>query len=164
MTQEDKQLLLCDLCGRLPYKVKVYHPDYDEPQTLDTIFTPEAYSGGAIRCDVDDNWENPHTLEDCRPYLRPMSSITEDEIIELVHELTSGQGRAQDIDIEDKSCRICYEMPLEFYLPFNIEDVVNGFFGIEGFDSLNALHLDYRGLINKNLAIEVTEENNPYKD
>lgn len=158
MTQEDKQLLLIDLCGRLPYEVKCKYYDCCEGD----------YGEGTI-CGFErhkyiqiDGVCIP--IEEVKPYLRPLSSITEDEIIELVHELTSGQGRAQDIDIEDKSCRICYEMPLEFYLPFNIEDVVNGFFGIEGFDSLNALHLDYRGLINKNLAIEVTEENNPYKD
>jgi hypothetical protein len=30
-------------------------------------------------------------------------------------------------------------------------------------DYLNAHHLDYRGLIPKGLAIEVTESNNPYK-
>ena len=92
MTKEEKDKLFKYLCMTLPYGVKVYHPDYDEPQTLDTIFTPEAYSGGAIQCDVDDNWEKPHTLEDCRPYLRPMSSMTEEEkeefeIIENTHEI-----------------------------------------------------------------------------
>jgi hypothetical protein len=30
-------------------------------------------------------------------------------------------------------------------------------------DWLNAHHFDYRGLIPKSLAIEVTKENNPYK-
>jgi hypothetical protein len=32
------------------------------------------------------------------------------------------------------------------------------------FHWLNAHHFDYRGLIEKGLAIEVTEENNPYKE
>jgi hypothetical protein len=32
------------------------------------------------------------------------------------------------------------------------------------FDWLNKHHFDYRGLIEKGLAIEVTEENNPYKE
>ena len=31
-------------------------------------------------------------------------------------------------------------------------------------DFLLAHHFDFRGLIEKGLAIEVTEENNPYKD
>jgi hypothetical protein len=34
---------------------------------------------------------------------------------------------------------------------------------IETYDWLNKNHFDYRGLIEKDLAIEVTEENNPYK-
>ena len=33
---------------------------------------------------------------------------------------------------------------------------------IKPFDYLNSIHVDYRGLIEKGLAIEVTEENNPY--
>ena len=32
------------------------------------------------------------------------------------------------------------------------------------YDWLNAHHFDYRGLIEKGLAIEVEENNNPYKD
>lgn len=35
---------------------------------------------------------------------------------------------------------------------------------LESYDWLNAHHFDYRGLIEKGLAIEVTEENNPYKE
>lgn len=33
---------------------------------------------------------------------------------------------------------------------------------IESFDYLTSIHIDYRGLIPMGLAIEVTEENNPY--
>ena len=36
--------------------------------------------------------------------------------------------------------------------------------GIELIDWYNANHIDYRGLIEKGLAIEVTEENNLYKE
>lgn len=32
------------------------------------------------------------------------------------------------------------------------------------YDWLNAHHFDYRGLIEKGLAIKVTEDNNPYKN
>ena len=35
---------------------------------------------------------------------------------------------------------------------------------LEYLDWLNKNHFDYRGLIEKGLAIEVTKENNPYKD
>lgn len=33
----------------------------------------------------------------------------------------------------------------------------------EALDYLNSIHVDYRELIEKGLAIEVTDENNPYK-
>lgn len=36
--------------------------------------------------------------------------------------------------------------------------------GIDLIDWYNANHIDYRGLIEKGLAIKVTEENNPYKE
>ena len=86
MTQEDKQLLLVDFCGRLPYRVIVHHPDYDEPQTLDTVLTPDAWLEGGIMCTADDHWDSPHDIRCCKPYLRPMSSMTEDEKKEY-HEL-----------------------------------------------------------------------------
>lgn len=41
MTQEEKDLVFQDLCARLPYGVIVYHPDYDGPETLDTVFSPD---------------------------------------------------------------------------------------------------------------------------
>ena len=88
---EDKELLLADLCARLPYNVKVSHPDYgDEPQILDTIFNYEAWNGGAIQCAVDDIDEEKHQLIKCRPYLRPMSSMTEEEMKEY-HSLIEEQ-------------------------------------------------------------------------
>ena len=33
----------------------------------------------------------------------------------------------------------------------------------EALDYFNSIHADYRGMIEKGLAIEVTDENNPYK-
>ena len=68
-------------------------------------------------------------MEMVKPYLRPMSSMT---------------------DEEQYMCRIK-----------GGEDLAGGV-GNES-DYLNSIHVDYRGLIEKGLAIEVTEENNPYK-
>ena len=61
-----------------------------------------------------------------KPYLRPMSSMTDEENKKLD----------------------------EIWIKHTIE---------EGADYLNSIHVDYRGLIEKGLAIAVTEENNPYK-
>ena len=59
MTQEEKQLLLKDLCARLPYKVVV--TDGVEDYLLTSPFLYRYIEMG------------------CRPYLRPMSSMTEEE-------------------------------------------------------------------------------------
>ena len=88
MTQEDKNLLLQDLCGRLPYGVIVQVNDvlrgtYD--RRLVQIFC-DRVSWVQVFCDTEScsvNVCNP--LKECfcidsvKPYLRPMSSITEEE-------------------------------------------------------------------------------------
>lgn len=76
MTQEDKQLLLKDLSARLPYGVKILQGGV-VIETLQSI------------CKVGDNdyTVNPITndmyngfhIEQVKPYLRPMSSMTEEE-------------------------------------------------------------------------------------
>ena len=125
MTQEDKQLLLKDLCARLPYGVKFLREswNYELDQELSVIEILE---------DIDkDGYINNtkvYTVEDIKPYLRPKSSMTE----------------------EEKEERKGYT-------------IVGGGWTNDGFDWLNKNHFDYRGLITKGLAIEVTEENNPYK-
>ncbi len=65
MTKEEKQLLLKDLCARLPYGVKVTNG-------IHTI-TLKPCSDASIII------KNEHIL----PYLRPMSSMTEEEEKEL---------------------------------------------------------------------------------
>ena len=70
MTQEEKKLLLIDLCGRLPYGVKVHITDewfYDKIEPYDR----------RLDCDVIKSIrENQYTV---KPYLRSMGSMTEEE-------------------------------------------------------------------------------------
>ena len=76
MKQEEKQLLLADLCARLPYGVYVtYRINKDETERA-TIF-----NGNYAR----DLMEGHSMWIDFKPYLRPMSSMTEDEIYEWTH-------------------------------------------------------------------------------
>ena len=69
MTQEEKQLLFKDLCARLPYGVKLrYVEDLVVKKeshiiTLNNIYLEHILNGDA----------------DIKPYLRPMSSMTEEE-------------------------------------------------------------------------------------
>ena len=67
MTQEQKELLLKDLCARLPYGVKVDINFYDTTKELSCDLIRDLFLG-----------------EKClRPYLRPMSSMTEEEQFQL---------------------------------------------------------------------------------
>ena len=67
MTQEDKKLLLKDLCARLPYEVQC--------EIGGLKHGPYTFTG--------DDVEDLITGRMFKPYLRPMSSITEDESNEL---------------------------------------------------------------------------------
>ena len=130
MAQEEKQLLLKDLCARLPYGVLCYINDDDTstPRKLSRIEVDELdgilldFWTGREDCPFMQVY-----LSEVKPYLRPMSSMTDEEYAEyvrLVHE-----GYAHDT-----------------------------------VDYLNSIHVDYRGLIQRGLAIKVTEENNSYKE
>lgn len=130
MTQKDIQLLLVDLSARLTYGVmiEVQH-ELGKLTSIDIDDNDEIiiYSG-----DCDEDAE----IEYCKPYLRPMSSMTVKEKNEF-EEILEGYDESNS--------------------PFD------GFSFGSDTDWLNAHHFDYRGLIEKGLAIEVTEENNPYK-
>ena len=88
MTQEDKQLLLRDLCARLPYGVKVEAVPYVDPQILcsiDPIRKEFRLDFGEYRNIFATNWVGEE-YSIVKPYLRPMSSMTEEEKEELKQE------------------------------------------------------------------------------
>ena len=140
MTQEEKQLLLKDLCSRLPYGVKAQMggeicslEELDRTETSCGIKHPDGHFSG-------------HDIEDVKPYLRPMSSMTVDEMKTFPYPYYF-----EWIDIDRKTlcsndeCRPC----LDF-------DEIMGIT-----DWLNKNHFDYRGLIPMRLALEAPE--NMYK-
>lgn len=123
MTQEEKQLLLRDLCGRLPYGVKFQGEDSN-------VYTLDAANYFALQ------------VEDVvfKPYLRPMSSMTEEERRCLLEEL------GFDEDLENGELN---DFGSYVYRSVNVLPL---------FDWLNSHHLDYRGLIEKGLVLEVPED------
>ena len=146
MTQKDKELLLKDLCARLPYGVMCIfsEPPYGE--------ITEPLKMGGLRAFIEDKWK-------VKPYLRPMSSITEEEAKELsilygFKDILSIKITDEYIDVvvDDGVCSA--ETRTIWY-----DEIISS---IEIFDWLNAHHFDYRGLIEKGLAIAVTKENKPY--
>ena len=134
MTQEDKELLLKDLSSRLPYGVIINTTEgYGHLCSINqTIFGNEY--GINIKATKRDYFNDREC--NIKPYLRPMSSMTEEEINEF-HKL--------------RLIHINYGLePLQCVLSVN------------EIDWLNKKMFDYRGLIPKGLAIAVTKDNNPY--
>lgn len=81
MTQEQKDLLIKDLCARVPYGVKYmrYSWNYDTDQELPVIETLEF-----VDKDGYINHRRVYTVDDIKPYLRPMSSMTGVEMLEYL--------------------------------------------------------------------------------
>lgn len=134
MTQEEKQLLLQDLCARLPYNVVIRCTDNDTD----------------YKCFLTTNILNEllHNIEyyDYKPYLRPMSSMTEDEFKELKNVTDLNYDQLELVFWPDGSAT------LEFYL-----EEVPQYCVINVFNWLNKNHFDYRGLITMGLALEAPE-------
>ena len=136
MTQEEKSLLLKDLCCRLPYGVKFGIGSaklgrYDLTD-IDVKKEKVRYSNGLYA-----------DLERCKPYLRPMSSMTEEEKRELAEEQKKDEElflyiihKSQEGD----------DSLLGTAIPHYAEDWAN------------KNHFDYRGLIPMGLALGAPED------
>ena len=149
MTQEDKQLLLQDLCARLPYGVEIY---YSETVPISTLKTINSEKGTCIVYDHS-QWyrHSKFHIEEIKPYLRLMSSMTEEESAELSNIIS---------EWFDKELFYLTEESFLEYALSKINYSINPLL----FDWLNKKMFDYRGLIKRGLAITVTEENNPYRE
>lgn len=153
MIQEDKELLLRDLCARLPYGAKIELTWWvmGEGTCINTTLEPDHIE--QLLNDEDGNIE-------VKPYLRPMSSMTEEEAKELsilcdITDILSIKITDEyiDFEVDDGFCSI--DTKIIWY-----NDIISS---IETFDWLNKNHFDYRNLIQIGLAIAVTKENNPYE-
>lgn len=83
MTQEHKDLLLKDLCGRLPYFTKVQIKN--EIIVLDSICYDDGYHFNFIGEDKEGV-----NIEEIKPYLFPLSSMTEEQTEELIKLINTG--------------------------------------------------------------------------
>lgn len=126
----EQELLLKDLSARLPYEVfcEVEHKDSEgwksEIMKLNGVYTDECYfinSKGSV-------YSNSF-----KPYLRPMSSMTEEEKKEY------------------------YTFQYKFTLQTHEYQELNKETLLEYLDWLNSHHFDYRGIIEKGLALEALE-------
>ena len=121
MTKEEKQLLIKDLCARLPYKVKGVYARTDIKNLSICEITTHLYG------EMEESLNGKEKYEFI-PYLRPLSSMTKEEKDEIV-KLHVDKRCVYALELCDADC-------VDFY---------------------NAHHIDYRGLIEKGLALEAPE-------
>ena len=121
MTQEQKDLLLKDLCARMPYGVIL-----NCCKTVNETLTLIDYKGLV---------NNDYDIDKVKPYLFPMSSMTEKQKEEF-----NTQSLKLQLQVIDEE--IMYEKATEFEVDF-----------------YNKHHLDWRGLIPLGLAIDATNLN-----
>ena len=148
MIQEDKELLLKDLSARLPYGVKVeakgllktIADDYDDRNiinayVLNGLNLRDYFKTYSIDCIEKVPLFNRKGVCNIKPYLFPMSSMTEEQKDYIRN-------------------RFCYDWDGEPYeiwrYKIDIEDAESLV------DWFNKNHLDHRGLIPKNLALDAT--------
>ena len=134
MTQEDKDLLLRDICARLPYGVKIalknngsYHHENVSKKGDVTIDKLKGFTGSYFNIYHNNllDWEwydDDIDIEDIKPYLFPLSSMT---------------------DEEEEEYNTMYEENRYSWR----ENIIDWF---------NKNHFDYRGLNPKGLANEAT--------
>jgi len=143
MTQEDKkQLLMKDLCARLPFNVKCYDFWYnDEGDKIDTILTLDCIYPSIMKYKYKET-DAKHNIERIKPYLRSMSSMTEEEKEKLRQEyLKDEKLYAECITMAEHNDNSMHGKVIPHFAA----------------DWCNEHHFDYRGLIPKGLAIDVTE-------
>ena len=79
MTQEEKELLLRDLCARLPYGVIIKHKD-EHGRSIDARLV--GYNGDWFNYYIDDLCFHLK-IHEFKPYLRPIHKLTKEELEEL---------------------------------------------------------------------------------
>ena len=129
MTQSEKELLIKDLCGRIPYGVKV-NEEIQGKFTLIGLTNERAFT----TCEVE-GCHNDFPIELIKPYLFPMSSMTEEQKQYLKN-------------------RFCYEWNGEPYDLWKCQIEIGD--ADELIDFFHKNHLDYHNLIPRGSAIDAT--------
>ena len=132
MIREEKDLLLKDLCARLPYGVKIELTWWvmGEGMYINTTLEPDHIE--QLLNDEDGDTE-------IKPYLRPLSSMTKEESAEVSNIISEWY---------DEELFVLTEEPFLEYALSKINYSINP----RLFDWLNKKMFDYRGLIPKGLA------------
>lgn len=145
MTKEERELVLKDICSRLPYGVIVQTTFNHLTLVNNAIAEKEEHEDVVL--DIDNFSTIINIGEDIpKPYLRPLSSMTE-EAFEYLNKM-GVENSLRCIEIDDP--RESFSLATKYC--------------VEQLGYLYKHHYDVIGLIPSGHAIEVTKENNPYKE
>lgn len=141
MSQEYIDLLLKDLAARVPYGVMVEQTLFPPPLADKEQRLKSVQANNVVQLYWYKYINEFVPIHCIKPYLRPMSSMTEDELYEVQEILGKG------VEIRE-----------DFIL--SVDSSINSFTYLElvaVFNWFNAHHFDYMGLIKKGLALEAPE-------
>ena len=139
MTQEDKDLLLKDLSARLPYGVKLgFYASATKQTLICTLLGLEPQEDEPVIAKTE-NGSFYMLAGNVKPYLFPMSSMTEEQKREY--------NSLRDF------------VPTYHYEYGDIVEDTELYDNWGSIDYLIANHFDYRGLIPKGLALDATGKN-----
>lgn len=139
MKQEDKELLLQDLCCRLPYGVKCSFGVDDAIYVIEGI-NPNCCGASEIQAThLKSSINGDFKINSCKPYLFPLSSMTEEQYNEFF---------SYYHNIEMDAVKASGDYLKAAYIGDDAK-----------YSWLNKNHFDYRGLIPKGLAIDCTNLN-----
>lgn len=146
MTQEQKELLLKDLCARLPYGVKglvIFNGNLfmTQVQSEDRTIDGKLYDRFAI---AQESWYDNVTI---KPYLFPLSSMTEEQKKEFLS--------AAGYEIREEDCG----RHTETYYYDLVGHERDLYPNTEAIDWCRKNHFDIYGLIPMDLAIDATNKN-----
>lgn len=138
MKEKDKELLIKDLSSRLVYRVK-----FKTPTGIDTLTGMDSF--GKCDCTINPTNDNSYDIEDIKPYLFPLSSMTEEQKSYLHFSTKFDIDRFETITpkIDEDDSPMYVDM--EDWLAL--------------FEWFHKNHIDYRDLIPMGLAEDATNKN-----
>lgn len=158
MTKDDKKLLIKDVLGRMPYSLYIESKADKSRSILHTISVHPIFEGNGIgdcSCDVELKDGRRVGIEECMPMLRPISTMTDDELKHLRwlchfgypsddYDKYDHRGVEVLMYIYDSEKKPHYMSEMDFD-PMDLDELT---------DYLNSRYIDYRGLIGKGLAVD----------
>ena len=113
MTQNEKDLLLKDLCTRLPYGVKVEY----ENEIFDVEHVCPMYE--EVKLDIPETWTVG--VEEIKPYLFPLSSMTEEQRLEYYETFCLSGDISGSVDFYNK-----YHLDYRGLIPIGLANDATG--------------------------------------